>query len=387
MTYKVTHPWINFEIDLKDLAIKTWIQLGECASKCDQISGVPLKPVIRDYLQLIYLAKGIKATTAIEGNTLTEEEVKKIIEHKADIPPSKEYLEQEIKNILKACNMVADHLRNNIEVVVSPEKIREYNSIVLENLPHPDDIEAGEFRKHRVTVGRYLGPNPEQVPFLVEKLCDWLNSDSFKPDKNVNPIIYAIIKAIIAHIYIAWIHPFGDGNGRTARLIEFKILAQSGVPSPAIHLLSNHYNNTRTEYYNQLEKTSKLGGKINDFISYAVQGFLDGFNEQLPLIRAQQIEVAMENYIHERFIDLPGKTWTRRRHLALDILASDKPIRKEEILLLSKRLNDAYKDKNPRTISRDLAVLLDMGLIRITNEGFRIDFEPILAFLPLRKST
>jgi len=387
MTYKVTHPWINFEIDLKDLAIKTWIQLGECASKCDQISGVPLKPVIRDYLQLIYLAKGIKATTAIEGNTLTEEEVKKIIEHKADIPPSKEYLEQEIKNILKACNMVADHLRNNIEVVVSPEKIREYNSIVLENLPHPDDIEAGEFRKHRVTVGRYLGPNPEQVPFLVEKLCDWLNSDSFKPDKNVNPIIYAIIKAIIAHIYIAWIHPFGDGNGRTARLIEFKILAQSGVPSPAIHLLSNHYNNTRTEYYNQLEKTSKLGGKINDFISYAVQGFLDGFNEQLPLIRAQQIEVAMENYIHERFIDLPGKTWTRRRHLALDILASDKPIRKEEILLLSKRLNDAYKDKNPRTISRDLAVLLDMGLIRITDEGFRIDFEPILAFLPLRKST
>jgi hypothetical protein len=64
----------------------------------------------------------------------------------------------------------------------------------------------------------------------------------------------------------------------------------------------------------------------------------------------------------------------------------DKPVKKEEIPLISKRQNDAYKDKNVRTLSRDISVLSEMGLIRITDEGIALDFKPILAFLPLRKN-
>jgi len=83
-----------------------------------------------------------------------------------------------------------------------------------------------------------------------------------------------------------WIHPFGDGNGRTARLVEFQILLQAGIPSPAAHLLSNHYKQTRTEYYRQLATASRSGGNILPFIEYAVGGFVDGLKEQLALIRA-----------------------------------------------------------------------------------------------------
>ena len=54
----------------------------------------------------------------------------------------------------------------------------------------------------------------------------------------------AILRAITAHLYLIWIHPFGDGNGRLARLVEFTILLKSGIPSIAAHLLSNHYNAT-----------------------------------------------------------------------------------------------------------------------------------------------
>jgi hypothetical protein len=72
--------------------------------------------------------------------------------------------------------------------------------------------------------------------------------------------VYAILKAMVAHLYLAWTHPFGDGNGRTARLIEFHILLSAGVPSPAAHLFSNHYNQTRAEYYRQLDRASKSGG-------------------------------------------------------------------------------------------------------------------------------
>ena len=51
---------------------------------------------------------------------------------------------------------------------------------------------------------------------------------------------YAILKAIFAHLYLVWIHPFGDGNGRTARLLEFHILTAASLPYPVTHLLSNY---------------------------------------------------------------------------------------------------------------------------------------------------
>src|SRR6185437_1256822 len=94
-----------------------------------------------------------------------------------------------------------------------------------------------------------------------------------------------LFKAILAHLYIAWIHPFGDGNGRTARLVEFQILMQSGVPYPACHLLSNHYNKTRIRYYAELDRSSKAEEGVLSFIEYAVQGFVDGLREQVSYIR------------------------------------------------------------------------------------------------------
>lgn len=385
MTFLETHPWLTFRADLRDLPLKTWIQLGESTAKCEHITDVPLKPSIAEELHKIYLTKGIQATTAIEGNTLTEEEVRRIIEGNAKIPASKEYLKQETENILKACNLIARHIEENLQIDITPERICEYNRIVLENFTLQDYVHPGLFRDKNVTVGRYRGADPSEIPNLVERLCVWINGDDFREIEGCHPIVLAILKAIFAQIYIAWIHPFGDGNGRTARLIEFKILAQSGVPLPAAHLLSNHYNSTRSEYYNQLDKTSKTGGKIIDFISYAVQGFLDGLNEQLEKIREQQIQIALENYIHEEFREKKGDTWRRRRHVALDLANYGKPVKRTEIPLISERLNEAYRNMTDRAISRDLRSLLEMGLIERIDDRFQINKKPIMAFMPVRK--
>ena len=111
------------------------------------------------------------------------------------------------------------------------------------------------------------------------------------------------VKAIIAHIYFVWIHPFGDGNGRTARLIEFQILLEAGIPTSAAHLLSNFYNQTRTEYYRQLDKTSKTKGDISDFIRYAIKGYVDELRDQLNIIRMQQWDIVWRNYVHDSLIE------------------------------------------------------------------------------------
>ena len=79
-TFERTHPWISFRCDLGRAGVDLWLSLGEAASKCEHISRVPLRPATAQALHRLYLAKGAAATTAIEGNTLSEEEVLKAVE-------------------------------------------------------------------------------------------------------------------------------------------------------------------------------------------------------------------------------------------------------------------------------------------------------------------
>ncbi len=78
--------------------------------------------------------------------------------------------------------------------------------------------------------------------------------------------------ASLAHLYLAWIRPFGDGNGRTARLCEYLVLVTSGAPTSAAHLISNHCNKTRNEYYRQLQFASESGGDVTRSSTIAPTG-------------------------------------------------------------------------------------------------------------------
>ena len=324
------------------------------------------------------------ATTAIEGNTLTETEVLQHLEGKLHLPRSKEYLTQEIDNIVKACNRISEALRQG-DAQLQPARICEFNRWVLDKLPPEDKEVPGELREYSVLVGKvYRGSPAEDCGYLLERLCTWLAGEDFQPSSGMT-LVYGLIKAVVAHLYFAWIHPFGNGNGRTARLIEFQILLTAGVPTPAAHLLSNHYNLTRTEYYRQLDQASKSGGKILPFIEYAVQGFVDGLREQLKVIRKQQWDVTWENYVHDLYREKSGPTETRQRWLALDLGEINEPVAVGKIGELTPRLAKAYATKTPKTLQRDLIDLESMGLIERNSGTVRARREIILAFLPWRK--
>lgn len=77
-TFERTHPWISFRCDLGKAGVDLWLALGEAASKCEHIARVPLRPATAQALHRLYLAKGAAATTAIEGNTLSEENMKSL---------------------------------------------------------------------------------------------------------------------------------------------------------------------------------------------------------------------------------------------------------------------------------------------------------------------
>jgi len=382
-TYEKTHSWLTFQIDLRLIEFATWISLGEAQSKCEHISGVPLRPAVAQQLHMVYLAKGVLATTAIEGNTLTESEVIKHLEGKLKLPPSKEYLAKEIDNIIVACDQIATDILIHNKAEISVGKIKNYNKLVLDGLSLNESIIPGEVRNYSVGVGGYRAAPAEDCEYLLQKLCSWLNEFQI-PESN--RITFGILKAVMAHIYFVWIHPFGDGNGRTARLIEFQTLLEAGVSTPAAHLLSNFYNQTRTEYYRQLDKTTKMKGNISDFVKYASGGFVDQLKEQLDIIRRQQWDIVWRNYIHEMFKDQTSEAAVRQRHLALDLsLSTDESIRLSKIPEISTRMATAYAKKTRKTMVRDVNKLINMGLMERTKEGIRTKKEVILAFLPVRK--
>lgn len=390
-SYEETHDWIDFSLDMRCFSHSLWMLLGEAQSKCEHLAGVPLRPTTARDLHGVYLSKGVHATTSIEGNTLTEDEVRQRVEGTLKLPDSRAYLGQEVDNIIGACNLVTDKLRRAEVMELDPATVSAFNYLVLDGLEVDEDTVPGRTRRHTVAVGKYLAPPAQDVDYLVERLCKWLNGSDFVETEDFDmAFVKTVVKAVLAHLYIAWVHPFGDGNGRTARLIEFLILVGSGrVPTPAAHLMSNHYNLTRDRYYRELENASATGN-VCDFIEYAVEGFVDGLREQIVTVQEQQISVTWENFVHRSFSSDPDTPATRRRkHLVLDL-----PIEgasKGELRRVSPRVAEDYAKKGSKTLTRDINALLKMGLVvrRLRRRDGKVgsvlrpNRDQILSFLPL----
>ena len=147
--------------------------------------------------------------------------VRLLQEGKSTIPPSRKYLEQEVKNVLDALNTIlADVVERNAIASVTPEMIKAFNKQVGHDLGDAFESVPGQFREHEVVVGAYRPPDHRDVTPLVEKMCEWLRRE-FGFSEDAAPDFYTgVIEAIVAHVYLVWIHPFGDGNGRSARLSE-----------------------------------------------------------------------------------------------------------------------------------------------------------------------
>lgn len=383
--YERTHPWINFRVDLRPLPAEVWMILGEARSKVDHLSLALLRPDTADAMNRMFLAKGAHATTAIEGNTLSEGQVLEIIEGGTHVPPSQEYLVQEVQNVLDACNRVKDELVAGGPVELTPEMVRAFNRDVLRDLELDDHIQPGEYRTGSVVVGGYRGAPARDCDYLVERSCEWLNGSDFEPPDPEWAAPFALIKAVVGHLYLAWIHPFGDGNGRTARLIELQILLAAGMPMPAAHLLSNHYNETRSEYYRQLQRASSEGSPLL-FIRYALRGFLDGIRQQLEIVWAQQYDDRWEQFIYQRFGDTHTPAKERQRRLVIELSKFDHPLQRRDLVRMTPDLSDAYRGTE-RTLTRDLNALENLGLIARVRGGWVPQREQILAFQPLRRTT
>ena len=195
-----------------------------------------------------------------------------------------------------------------------------------------------------------------------------------------------ILRGILAHLWLAWIHPFGDGNGRVARLAELFFLLRAGLPIPACHLPSNHYYRTRDKYYRQLDRSSRACGGRGDpwgFVIYALDGLVDGLEEQAALVERGQRRLAWPGFVRERVGGRPTEARDRRTTLALVLGGAESPLSRSA-LRNHPQLARAYARRTGKTLTRDLNWLRDRGLAERSGNAFRARVERLRALRPNR---
>lgn len=388
-----THDFIKFPPRLGAFSPKIWLLMGDIQSQVEQLARLPIPPSISAELRKTYLSKGVHATTAIEGSTLTEQEVRAILDSRLTLPPSREYLQHEVENIARALVAVGRDILLGAQMSFSLDLLNHWHKLILSDLGKSLDsaVLVGELRQHDVVVGRYIGAPPGDCERMVNDFCEWLNDENVAPSGHEHyKLAWQVIKAIVAHMMLAFIHPYGDGNGRLSRLVEFAILLRAGVPDIAAHLLSNFYNATRARYRQELQLAhgefvdGSYPPEINmlNFVEYALEGYHDLLVEQFAEIYEQLLGVIWRDHIHRAFPEQMTATQQRRKQLALSLADVDPEVSvmAATIRELTPALAAAYASKSDRTISRDLNALTDMDLLKRYDAGYRSNREILFAF-------
>lgn len=191
-------------------------------------------------------------SNAIEGNTLTLSETKVILEDGITIGGKtlKEHLE--VINHREAILYVEEIVRR--KEAFSEWQIKSIHKIILKGI---DNDNAGVYRKENVLISgtAHVPPNYVLVPEQMEQLVKWYNGNGKK--------LHPVEKAAMLHIILVKIHPFVDGNGRTARLLLNLELMKSGYPPIVIR------KEERLEYYNSLDK-AHVTDNNDDFLKLVI---------------------------------------------------------------------------------------------------------------------
>jgi len=219
------------------------------------------------------------SSTSIEGNRLNLEEVTALFEHRGVKATEKD--KQEVLNYLQALDKIPGYAARKI--VTKKELLSIHKMLTKKTLDKKEY--CGVFRKVQVFVGKrifdgtqfktiveYKPPKPEKVPKLVNDFLNWLNSDNAK---SITPVIVAGI----AHYEIARIHPFVDGNGRTARLLASLLLCKSGFDHRRFFALDDYYNDNRPFYYAALKTVTRNKGDLTEWLEYFTIGVLQSVNK------------------------------------------------------------------------------------------------------------
>ena len=237
-------------------------------------------------LRRIHRIQTIHGSLAIEGNSLTEEQISTILDGKPVIAPPREV--QEVRNAIKAYD---EFQRWHPEQ--QKDLLKAHETLMLGLLDAP-----GHYRSSGVGVGGagglvHVAPSPGRVPELMANLLGWLGETEE----------HALIKSCVFHYEFEFIHPFADGNGRMGRLWQTLVLSRWNPLFSQIPVESMVYAHQQ-EYYAAIAESMKTA-ESTPFVEFMLQMILEriiSFAEEIHQVAHQvthQVEVLLPALVGE----------------------------------------------------------------------------------------
>jgi Fic family protein len=282
----------------------------------------------------------------IEGDNTTRKQAKEMIQ-KEQKPKSKDELM--IMNNFLTMQEIAESKNEEL----TRERILFVHSLISKNtLDNKDD--EGRFRdNNEIFVVNAISsetvhtpPDFMEIPSLIDDLCTFFNTDT-------DDFIHPIIKGCIIHFMLAWIHPFADGNGRTARALFYWYMLKKGYWMTEYLSISRIIKGSKNQYEKAFLYTESDGNDLSYFITYHIKTLEKALEALKQYINRKQKEVSQASM----FLKIPSVN--DRMAQILKIIYND-----GDRVLNSKEIENRFSISN-YTARADLKALVKLGFLEI----------------------
>jgi Fic family protein len=222
-------------------------------------------------------ARNVHASTAIEGNPLTLEQVRAIDEGR-ELAPAGDRPQREIQNYIAGLRYIEKHAAKK---AIRHDDVFALHRILAKRVMYQG--EAGRYRSVAVRVGRYVPPPAADVSGLMFELLSWWNERA----TDLSPVL----SSAILHYRFEAIHPFADGNGRAGRALAMWELYRRGFDTHHIFSIDEYYWEDRPAYYAALDAVRREGDDLTHWLEYGAAGLRLTLERVWQRIQTLQLEL------------------------------------------------------------------------------------------------
>ncbi|MBU1988192.1 MAG: Fic family protein [Nanoarchaeota archaeon] len=229
------------------------------------------------------------SSTHIEGNQLNLHQVEAVYARKKVDAPNRDIYE--VQNYLKALHYIEQVVQKK-QSLTEKVVLKIHKLVTDKTLP---EKQCGKYRQVPIYVVRrrlgmpeeivYTGPGAKEVKKLMAELIEWIQ-ESEKQD------VHPVIVAGVVHQEIAAIHPFADGNGRTARALATLVLYQRGFDFRRLFALEDYYNKDRPAYYRAINVGANYKERKTDITPW-LEYFVKGFKEEIDNVKTKVASLSL----------------------------------------------------------------------------------------------
>ncbi len=287
------------------------------------IQSLPITPRVLANLRETARLFSTHYSTMIEGNRLTQEQVAQVIGD-AQHFPGRERDEGEVKGYYAALDEVERSAQQH--EAVTETAVQKLHALVMsggKTRVRPTAYRDGQnvIRDSRSSAIVYMPPEAKDAPSLMKQFVAWINRQEELP---------VPIKAGIAHYQLATIHPYYDGNGRTARLFTTLILHLGGYDLKGLYALEEYYARALKDYYEALTVgpshnyyMGRAQADITGWISYFIEGMAVSFENVRDQAKSESTKGSKDRTQLLRTLDARQRKVLELFHRSREITAKE----------------------------------------------------------------